>query len=755
MAFNQLLLLLRDYTIKLYKELADDPAYPINYHHGTGGLRLLTHPDHIAECHHIISVARGLGLNFELLDRAETGRRNPLLDTQGVLASLWDDRDGDIDPAQLCQALASRARKAGAKIYRHTAVTGLTQKPNHEWLVETSGGTITAEHIVIAAGYRVNEVGGLMGITYPVIAMEHMYFITEDIPELQNRTDRVPMVRCPRDTFYMRQEKKGLLVGIYEHDCKTFGMDGIDPDFANALCPNDLDRLLPKMEPIFERIPCLKDVGIKSVVNGPISYAADADPLVGKQPGLRNCWSMNGLRVGIGEGGGYGKMLAQMIVHGESEWDAWQLDPRRITSHATVEYTALKAVEDYRHEFQWHKPHEHRPAGRPAKSSPLYETLKKQGAAFGVVNGWERASFFKPHEEFLETHVYEFPNWHGIVKKEVESLSASVGIAELAGFNQYRISGDGALEWLEDLTCSKVSKSVGRASLCYFLTGKGNIACEATLLPLPNNEIFYGSAAAAEFHDMDWLKEQLPVGSSISVDSYTNSHTMLLIAGPKSRKLLAAVSPDTDWSQQAMPWLTGKFCRIGNADVLAIAISYSGEQAFELHVHNDLLCDLYGLLTNAGAEIGMVPFGMYAIESMRLEKGYGHWKSDLITEFNPVEAGLERFVDFNKSFVGKSGLIARMENGNRRVRVMLELNVDTAPAQPGEGVFANGRPAGSITSAAWGYRTGKNLAMAYLEPEFSSHGTQLEVHLLGNQTKARVCALCQFDPENRLPRGLP
>ena len=325
-AFNQLLLLLRDYTINLYRELAEDPAYPINYHYATGGLRLLTDPVHLDEAHHIISVARGLGFDFELIDAAEAKSRNPLLNTDGVLAALWDERDGDIDPAQLCQALAARSRKAGASIHRNTPVTGLQQKPGGEWLVTTAAGTITAEHIVVAAGYRVNEVGALLGIRYPVTAMEHMYFVTEDIPDLVERETRVAMVRCPLDSFYLRQEKKGLLVGIYEYDCKTFGMDGIDPDFVNALCPDDLERLIPKMNSIFERMPCLQETGIKAIVNGPISYAADAGPLIGKQPGLRNCWSMNGLRVGIGEGGGYGKMLAQMMVHGETEWDSWQLD---------------------------------------------------------------------------------------------------------------------------------------------------------------------------------------------------------------------------------------------------------------------------------------------------------------------------------------------------------------------------------------------------------------------------------------------
>ena len=753
-AFNQLLLLLRDYTIKLYKELADDPAYPINYHHATGGMRLLTNSTHVDEVHHIMSVARGLGLEFDLLDAAEAKRRNPLLEIEGVLAAFWDEKDGDIDPAQLCQALAARSRKAGANIHRNTPVTGLSQKPSGEWLVTTDKGTITAEHIVIAAGYRVNEVGALMDIQYPVIAMEHMYFVTEDIPELVALDKRVPMVRCPRDTFYMRQEKKGLLVGIYEHDCKTFGMNGIDSDFVNALCPDDLERLLPKMKPIFERLPCLQEVGIKAIVNGPISYAADAGPLVGKQPGLRNCWSMNGLRVGIGEGGGYGKMLAQMMVHGETEWDTWQLDPRRITSFANTEYTALKSIEDYQHEFRWHLPHEHRPAGRPAKASPLYPVLKALGAEFGVVNGWERTNFYKPDPDFVESHGYALQNWHDVVGAEIETLTRNVGLAELSGFNHYRISGKGALDWFGSLTCSPVSNKMGKTNLCYFLTDKGNVAGEGTIVPLPNGDIFYGSAATAEYHDMDWLTERLPVESDICIESHTNTHTMLVVAGPKTRDLLAAVSPRTKWGQTEFRWLSAQTCFIGHVEALAIAISYSGEQAFELHIPNTQLYAAHEILSKAGEVFGLTHFGMYAIDSMRLEKGYGHWKADFITEYNPIEAGLERFVNLDKDFPGKAGLLAQIEAGCRKLRVVLAIDSSVAPAQPGEGVFHAGIAVGSITSATWGYRTDKNLVMAYVAPEYAAENAELEVFVLGKTVKAKVCKSCLYDSRNLIPRGV-
>ena len=753
LAFNQLLLGLRSETIALYKELSDDPDYPINYHHAVGGLRLITNQEQLDACHHIISVAKGMDVSLELIPPEEAVKRNPLLNIDGVIAALWDPVDGDIDPAQLCQALARRSRRAGAEIYRFNPVTGLTQKPNHEWIVHTKNGDIACEHVINAGGYRVNEIGAMIGVEYPVVSMEHMYFVTEPVQKLVDRDNRVAMVRCPRDTFYMRQEKDSLLVGVYEYDCKTFGLDGVDPDFVNALCPDDLDRCLPKLEAIFERIPCLQEVGVKSIVNGPITYTADAGPLVGRYPGKKNLWSMNGLRVGIGEGGGYGKMLAQMMVYGETHWDTWQLDPRRLGEYATQNYTALKAIEDYQHEFQWHLPHEHRPAGRPARVTPLYEVLKEQGAEFGTVNGWERASFFKPDPDFKEEHSYHFANWHEVVGREVEAICSGVGIAEISGFNRYEIAGAGARDWLDTLVCSRAPKTIGKVGLSYFLTEGGNVLGEATLALVDDDKIWWGSAAAAELHDMDWLQDQLPTSSNIEIKSLTNAYTTLVIAGPKSRALLQAVCPDLDCSKQAFPWMSVRQCRMGKSEAVVMSVSYSGELAYELHIPNEQLVQAYEMLMRAGKPLGITPFGSYAIESMRLEKGYGHWKSDFITEFNPMEAGLEFFVDMEKDFPGKHGLEAQLEKGLKRQRVLLTLDSDTAPAQSGESIFEGDKVVGTITSAGWGYRTSRNIAMAYLHPDKATQGTKLECHLLGKEVSATVQGTCLYDPENLIPRG--
>ncbi|WP_272007331.1 GcvT family protein [Roseovarius sp. ZX-A-9] len=750
---NQTMVGLKTHSINLYKELANDPEYPINYHHGDGGIRLAGTEAQMEGYRHFASMARGMGVEFEVIDAAECARRHPLISTDNLVGGLWDAHDGDIDPAQLCQALARRARLAGAEVYRNTPVTGLTQHRDDSWTVHTEHGGIHCEVVINACGYRVNEVAAMMGVQHPVTSMEHQYFLTEPIQAIIDAGHRMPLIRCPISDYYCRQEKNGLLVGFYEQDCKTWGMDGIDPNFVNALCPDDLDRVTDVLEGAFARMPALTEVGIHTVVNGPITYTIDGAPLVGPIPGKRNAFCIIGLRAGLGEGGGHGWLLAQQVVHGEACYDTWPIDPRRFTGHANVELTALKAVEDYQNEFRFHFPHEHRPAGRPAKTTPLTPIMAAEGAEFTVVNGWERADFFKPTPEFHETHSFRFTETFDVIAAEVAAVQNAVGLCEVNGFNRIEVTGPDAGAFLDRMLCGRVPQKVGRVGLGYLLNHHGMVKAEATLAKLAEDRYWYGSAAAAEWHDMDWLQSHLRADEDVQLRSLTNDYTILVLAGPKARAVMQAVSR-ADWSAAAFPWLSVRDCFIGIAPATVMGVSFSGELAYEIHVPNNQLYAAYLALRAAGAAHGLRLFGARAVDSMRMEKGYLHWKADLLTEFDPFETGLDRFVKMDKpDFIGKEALAARHADGPRRKLVCLSIDSREAPAHGGASVMVEDRVAGTVTSGDWGHRTGLNLAYAFVEPALAATGTQVEIDIIGQMVSAQVIPMGPYDPGLERVRG--
>ena len=748
---NQTMVGLKSHSIKLYQDLRDDADYPVQYNHGDGGIRLANTEAQMEGYRHFASMARGMGVDFEVLDAAECARRHPLISTDNLLGGLWDPSDGDIDPASLCQALARRARKAGAEVYRKTDVTGLTQHKDDTWTVHTNQGDIDCEVVINACGYRVNEVGAMMGVHHPVMSMEHQYFVTEDIQGIVDAGHRMPLLRCPISDYYCRQEKQGLLLGFYEQDCKTWGMDGIDPKFTNDLCPDDLDRITDVLEGAFERMPALMDVGIKNVVNGPITYTIDGAPLVGPIPGKRNAFCIIGLRAGLGEGGGHGWMLAQQIVHGEACYDTWCIDPRRFAGHTNVELTALKAIEDYQNEFRFHFPNEHRPAGRNAKTTPLTPVLAAEGAHFTIVNGWERMEYIKPTADFHPTHTFKFDESFDTVAADVKAVQTNVAMAEVNGFNRFEITGADAQDFLDRMICGRLPRKAGRVGLAYLLNHHGNVKAEATIANIPASDrgpdrIWYGSAAAAELHDMDWLQSHIG-DADVQIKSLTNSQTILVLAGPNARKIMQKVSRD-DWSKAAFPWLSVRECFIGFAPATVMSVSFSGEMAYEIHVPNENLYNAYLTLRDAGVDH---LFGASAIESMRMEKGYLHWKADLITEFDPFETGVGRFVKMDKAdFVGKSALEQHVADGMRQKRVTLVLDSTDAPARGGASVMQNGGVVGTVSSGDWGHRVGKNLAYAFVNPDLTG---DITVDVLGNLVAATIIDDGPYDPENTLMRA--
>ncbi|KQB97726.1 FAD-dependent oxidoreductase [Loktanella sp. 1ANDIMAR09] len=755
---NQTMVGLKSHSIRLYQELAADPEYPINYHHGDGGIRLANTPEQMQGYRHFASMARGMGVDYEILDAAECARRHPLISTDRLLGGLWDGMDGDIDPAQLCQALARRARNAGAEVHRNTPVTALTQHKDDTWTVHTEHGDIDCDIVVNACGYRVNEVGAMMGVHHPVASMEHQYFLTEPIQALADYGKRVPLLRCPIDDFYSRQEKQGLLVGFYEQDCETWGMDGIDPNFVNALCPDDLERIMPVLENVFKRMPVLEEVGIHTVVNGPITYTIDGAPLVGPIPGKRNAYCIIGLRAGLGEGGGHGWLLAQQIVHGEACYDTWVIDPRRFTGHTNVELTALKAIEDYQNEFRFHFPHEHRPAGRPAKTTPLTPVMAAEGAEFTVVNGWERVDYFKPTPDFQPGLTFGFDEAFDIIDAEVRNVAENVGLAEVNGFNRIEITGTDRHAFLDRMFCGSVTKRDGRVGLGYLLNHHGCVKCEATVANIPASDrgparIWYGSAAASEFHDMDWLTAHLKPNEDVQLRSLTNHQTILVLAGPKARTVLSDCARG-NWSGAAFPWLSVRECFVGFAPATVMGVSFSGELAYEIHVPNASLYAAYLALRKAGEAHGLKLFGARAVNAMRMEKGFLHWKADLITEFDPFETGLSRFVKLNKGdFIGKNALLQRQANGPRKRLVSLKIDASHAPAHAGSSLMQGNKVVGTITSGDWGHRLGINLAYAFVEPQFASVGCRMKLDMYSDLVAAKVIEPSPYDPEFDLMRS--
>ena len=411
----------------------------------------------------------------------------------------------------------------------------------------------------------------------------------------------------------------------------------------------------------------------------------------------------------------------------------------------------MMAIEDYQNEFHYHYPHEQRPAGRLARTTPLYPVLKQEGAIFGRVNGWERALMFKPTDDFAETASLRHNESHAVVAQEISALQSGVGVMEVSGFNRYSLQGEGVETWLDSITCSAIPKQVGQVRLCYLLNERGRMITEATLVKIAEDHFWWGSAAAAEWHDRDWLNTTMP--STVMLTEMVSSHTILVVAGPKSRELLQSMSPRGDWSKEAFAWMQSRQMILGHAEMTALSVSFSGELAYELHIPNEQLYLTWQLLQEAGKEFGLSKFGLYATESMRLEKGYLHWKADIIDEFNPLEAGLGRFVKTEKDFVGKQALQAAMAKGPGKLLVSLEVDCAEASAHGGDPVFHRGKQVGVVTSGGFGHRINKNLAYAYVDPELASVGQALTCQVIGEDCVATVVPRDLYDPQNLLVRA--
>jgi dimethylglycine dehydrogenase len=745
------LIKLQRHSTQLYARLAKEVGYEINYHI-TGSIRLAHTQDRVDEFRHVMSQAHAQGIDFEMLDPRQIRERHPFLDTEGLLAGLYDPLDGDIDPAQLTQALAKGARDAGAQIHRGTKVIALQRTPTGEWLVVTDKGTIRAESVINAAGYRGGEVAALVGEYLPIVTLSHQYLVTEDIPELVARgSARLPLVRDPDVSYYLRQERQGLILGPYEWQATAHWLEGIPAEFANQLFSDDLGRLEKYIEAACERLPILGSVGIKTVINGPIPYAPDGNPLIGPAPGHPGLYHCCAFTFGITQAGGAGRVIAEWVARGQPDWDMWPLDSRRYLEFANHKFTLAKAIETYQNEYGIAYPAEERPAGRPAKTSPAYQRLKDKGARFGARGGWERAVYFPASGDEASTPELSFrrPVWHRAIARECAAVQERVAVLDLPGFTKFEVTGRDAASWINHMVTGVVPKP-GRTALNYFCNPNGGIVTEMTVTSFAPERYWLISAAAGERHDEHWLREHLPNdGRSVHIENLSARYGTLIVVGPRSRELLALLT-SADLGNEAFPWLALRTIEIGYTKAFALRVNYVGELGWELHLPVEHVLSIYDLLWEAGERFGISDYGLYAMDSLRLEKCYRAWKGDLTTEYTPFMASLDRFVKLAKpgGFIGQEALQREAVHGPCERFVPLLVDATDADAAAVSIVYRGQEVVGLVTSGGFGYRLKQSIALAYVRTDLSAAGTELEVEILGVRRRAVVAREPLYDPEN-------
>ncbi|MEM9319944.1 MAG: FAD-dependent oxidoreductase [Pseudomonadota bacterium] len=732
------------YSTELYRGLAEAVDYPMNYH-VTGSIRLAHSKERMLEFERARGMGQYQGMDLETLTPAEAQARYPFLETHDLAGALYDPADGDIDPAQLTQALAKGARDLGATIVRFCPATGV-RREDRDWIVETSQGEIRCEIVVNAAGYYAQRVGEWFkpygGRTVPMMVMSHQYMLTDEIPEIAewctaNDRHKLPLLRDVDSSYYLRQEKTGYNLGPYERNCKGHWLSPDDPmpeDFSFQLYPDDLERLEWYIEDAMARVPLLGTAGVSKVINGPIPYAPDGLPLIGPMPGVPNAYEACVFTFGIAQGGGAGKVLAEWITEGETEWDMWSCDPRRYTGYADEDYCVAKGLEVYGHEYGMHFPWARWPAGANKRLSPVHDRVLALGGVMGAYNGWERANWFAKDGDdtswdAAQTWDREGP-WEPRIREECEAVRDGVGVLDLPGFSRFNLSGAGAADWL----LSKISgglPKIGRMSLAYFPDARGRILTEMSVLRHDDDHFTLITAAGAEWHDRDVLRAGLVDG--LSLTEHHSEYSTLIVTGPQSRALFDAIGTDADLQ---LSWLSHQKARVAGADCLLARVSFAGELGWEIHARSADIPALYGAVLDQGA----TPFGMFALNSLRLEKGYRAWKGDLSTDYSLLEGGLDRFIRFDKEhdFPGKAALLAEKQRGVSKRCVTLSVDANGMDAPYMSTLWHRGEVVGETTSGAWGYRVGGSVALGMLRSDLIEPGTQLEVDIYGERRTAIV-----------------
>jgi len=748
-------------SVALYAELEAETGQAVGFSQ-VGNIRLAMNPDRMDEYHQYAGVARTIGIDVRFLTPGEVQEIWPLCNIDGLVGAIQHPDDGYIQPADLTQALAIGARNRGAEINRQVTVLGFTQKRGSEWgewEVRTDKGTITCEHVVSATGNYARRTGAMVGLEIPVIPVEHQYIVTEPHPEIVKRhRDGLPELGVLRESdgsWYLREEAGGLLLGPYEKGAPICYPDGPAEGSEYELFPEDLDRLAPHIESAISRVPAFGEVGVKQVYNGAIAYTPDGSPIIGPAWGLRNFWLNEGHSFGVTAAGGAGWQLAHWMVEGEPSIDMLGVDPRRFGDYANAGYLKAKNEEAYANVFTIHYPDEERPAGRPLRQAPCYDRMADLGAVFGQKAGWERPNWFAtPGTEREDDWSFRRSAWFEHVGNECRNVAKNVGILDMTAFAKCRIMGPGAESFLDGLIANRLPKSVGRINLCHALNSQGGVQSEFTILREASDSFYLVSAGVYQRLDHDWLWRHMPEDGGVHMVNLTNAKGVLVVAGPKSRTLMQRVST-ADFGNNAHPWLAARDITIGQARATAMRVNYVGELGWELHHDIEYQNNIFDALMSAGGDLGLKPFGIRAMDSLRYEKSYRMVGTEISIEYAAYESGLDRFIHPGKGdFKGRAALLAWRERGFANNFATLEVHgVTDADALGNNPIYRNGELVGRATGGNYGFRLNKSLALAMLRPDMAALGTELDMDILGTRHKVTVIEESPYDPTNEKLRA--
>jgi dimethylglycine dehydrogenase len=741
------------YGTQLYPQLEKLTGQAVSWH-GCGGLRLATTDEEVNWLKQVYGISKLAGYEAHIIGPNEIKQFHPFLDPFGVKAAFLTVTDGHVAPADITNAMAAGARKLGAEVYRRTLVTDIKLLKTGEWQVITDKGDIVCEHVVNSAGSYCDVVGSWTGHNVPIANMLHHYVITEPLPELIALEKELPVVRDPYAHAYLREETNGVLVGPYETAGAHVCWEGQPPawDFESELIAPELDRLTPWLEKAAERLPLFAKAGLKSIISGAITHTPDGVYLSGPAPGPRNYWMHCGASIGICQGGGAGKYLAQWMVHGQAEINMREFDPRRFGNWATKDYTTAVSIADYHHMYYCYKPAEQHEVGRGLRKSAIHDKLAAAGAQFSQVFGWERARWYDPDGKG-EVFSFKRSNWWGAVKAECLAVRERVGLMDLSTFAKFDVKGPGAYSFLERIFANKVPARDGGIMLGHLLNENGFIESEITVTRLAPDHFYLLSAAAAQLYDMDQLRWRLKEGERVTIADITDDFGVLVLAGPRAREVLGGCTK-ADLTNAAFRWLTGREIEVaGVAGVRALRVNYVGELGWELHVPMARLPVVFDALMKAGEKHGIKLFGTYAMNALRMEKAYRGWGGELTNEVTMIEADMERFVHFEKEFVGKAATLRSKQQGARIKLVYLAVEAADSDCLGNEPVYAGDRLVGITTGGAYGHAVGQSLAFAYVEPALAREGQEFEILMQGERRKARIIPQPAWDPKNERLRA--